>query len=245
VIEKAVLLAAGRGTRLGALTANYPKPLLEVGGRPIIVHILDGLAQAGITDVTIVTGHFAQLLESEVGNGDQSGLRIRYVRQEKPEGTARALALARERMGDDQFFAGWGDILVRPKNYVRMVKAARFADIVIAVNEVDDPWAGAAVYVDEKMRVVRIVEKPEPGSSTTRWNNAGFFILGPAIWPVIDRLGPSERGEYELPEAVASLVEARAEVRAAPVEGPWFDIGTPEDMERAREVFGSRRGGAG
>jgi len=243
VIEKAVILAAGRGTRLGALTANYPKPLLEVGGRPIIVHVLDGMARAGISDVTIVTGHFGQLLEAEVGTGEQAGLHIRYVRQEEPEGTARALALAREHVGAGQFLAAWGDILVRPENYQRMMKAARFADIVIAVNEVDDPWAGAAVYVDEQMQVQRIIEKPEPGSSSTRWNNAGLFVLGPAIWAEIDRLAPSERGEYELPSALAALVDGGADVRAVPIEGPWFDVGTPDDLERAREVFG-RRGGA-
>lgn len=242
MIEKAVVLAAGRGTRLGALTANYPKPLLEVGGRPIIVHVLDGLERSGVQDVTIVTGHFASLLEAEVGTGEQSGLSIRYVRQETPEGTARALALAREHTGDGQFLACWGDILVRPENYVRVVKAARFADIVIAVNEVDDPWAGAAVYVDEQMRVERIVEKPERGSSTTRWNNAGLFVLAPAIWEEIARLEPSERGEYELPSALESLVEGGAEVRAVPIAGPWFDVGTPEDLDRARDVFG-RRGG--
>jgi UDP-N-acetylglucosamine diphosphorylase / glucose-1-phosphate thymidylyltransferase / UDP-N-acetylgalactosamine diphosphorylase / glucosamine-1-phosphate N-acetyltransferase / galactosamine-1-phosphate N-acetyltransferase len=243
VIDRAVLLAAGRGTRLGALTANFPKPLLEVGGRPIIVHILEGLARAGIAEVTIVTGHFADLLETEIGNGDQAGLRIRYLRQSEPDGTARALALARDHVGAGQFFAGWGDILVLPENYARIVKAARFADIVVAVNEVDDPFAGAAVYVDEDMRVQRIVEKPDPGTSTTRWNNAGFSILGPAIWPEIDRLQPSARGEYELPQAVAALVDSGVHVRAVPVEGPWFDVGTPEELDRAREVFGSRRGG--
>ena len=238
MITKAVLLAAGRGSRLGALTENQPKPLLSVAGRPIIVHILDGLRRAGIEEITVITGYLGDVLERELGNGEASGLNLRYVRQENLNGTARALALARDWLGDEQFFAGWGDILVRPENYRRVIRAARLADAAIAVNDVDDPRAGAAVYVDEAKIVQRIVEKPARGTSTTRWNNAGLSVVGMSIWAEIDRLQPSERGEYELPRAVAALVAGGARVVAVPVEGEWFDVGTAEDLERARAEFG-------
>lgn len=243
MITKAILLSAGRGARLGAITATYPKALLDVGGRPIIVRIIEGLAGAGIEEIAIVTGHQAALLEAEVGTGAQAGLRIVYLRQETLTGTAHALALAREFAGPGQFFFGWGDILVAPSNYRRVLSAAPFARAVIAVNEVEDPTAGAAVYFDAEMRVSRIVEKPPPGTSATRWNNAGFGVLGPAIWDEIDRLEPSPRGEYELPRAIAALARSGTVVRAVPVEGPWFDIGTPEDLEAARAACASTRRG--
>ena len=233
-VEKAVLLAAGRGTRLGALTENYPKALLTVGGRPVIVHILDGLARAGIREVFIVTGHAAEVLETELGNGAGSEISLSYVRQESLLGTAKALQLARDWVGDERFYVGWGDILVRPANYRRLVAASRLADAAIAVNEVDDPSAGAAVYTDAAMRIERIIEKPPPGTSTTRWNNSGLWVVGPAIWPEVERLEPSRRGEYELPQALAAWVASGADVRAVPVEGPWFDVGTPEALEAAR-----------
>ena len=99
MITKAVLLAAGRGSRLGALTEELPKPLLTVAGRPIIVHILDGLRRAGIEEITVVTGYLGDVLERELGNGEASGLLLRYVRQTELDGTARALALARDGSG--------------------------------------------------------------------------------------------------------------------------------------------------
>jgi len=239
VIAKAILLAAGRGTRLGALTDTTPKPLLVVSGRPIIVHILDGLHRAGVDDVLIVTGHLGDVIERELGNGAHSGMRIEYARQRELDGTARALALGREFVAGERFFFGWGDILVRPENYRRVIRAAWDEDFaaVLAVNDVDDPAIGAAVYVDEAFGVERIVEKPAPGTSSTRWNNAGFGVLGPTIWPVLAALAVSPRGEYELPQAIAALVASGTAVRAVPVEGPWFDIGTLEQLDAAREAF--------
>jgi dTDP-glucose pyrophosphorylase len=239
VITKAILLAAGRGVRLGVLTESTPKPLLAVGGRPIVVHILDGLHRAGIDDVLVVTGHLGDVIERELGNGAHAGMRIGYVRQRQLDGTARALALGREFVASERFFFGWADILVRPENYRRVLRAAWDEELaaVLAVNDVDDPAIGAAVSVDAAFRVERIVEKPPPGTSATRWNNAGFGVLGPAIWPAIGALAVSPRGEYELPQAIAAMVASGAAVRALPIDGPWFDIGTPEQLEAAREAF--------
>lgn len=238
-VDQAVLLAAGRGTRLGDLTRETPKPLLEVGGEPIIFRIIRGLAAAGVCDVTVVTGHLAERLEAALGDGSHLGLTLRCVRQERLDGTARAAALARPFLRPGPFFAGWGDIVVEAGNYARVIEGARLTGAAIAVNEVDDPWAGAAVYVDETMRVLRMVEKPPPGSSTTRWNNAGLAVLPPATWDEVERLEPSARGEYELPQAIAALVAGGYPVVAVPIEGPWFDIGTPESLAAARRYFGS------
>lgn len=239
VVEQAVLLAAGRGTRLGDLTRDTPKPLLEVGGKSIIFRILEGLAEAAVRDVTVVTGHLAEQIESALGDGSRWGVSLRCARQDRLEGTARAAALARPFLRDGPFFVGWGDIVVEEANYARVIEGAEQTGAAIAVNEVEDPWSGAAVYVDNTMRVLRIVEKPPKGTSTTRWNNAGLAVLPPAIWNEVDRLEPSPRGEYELPQAISAFVEAGHPVVAVPIEGPWFDIGTPENLAGARRYFGS------
>ena len=237
-IRKAVLLAAGRGSRLGALTARFPKPMLEVAGRPIIGHILAGLAGAGIQEVYIVTGHCAKILEAGIGDGADLGVRVRYIRQPGTEGTARAVNLARPHLEAAPFFFGWGDILVQAASYRQVIEAARPPfEAALAVNPVDDPCPGAAVYVDRQMRILRMEEKPPRGTSTTHWNNAGLGLLPPAIWPLVDALKPSSRGEYELPQAIAAMVQQGTPVRAVPVQGQWFDIGTPEDLTQARAEY--------
>jgi dTDP-glucose pyrophosphorylase len=181
----------------------------------------------------VVTGYRAEMVEAAVGRR-RGPLHVEFRRQPQLEGTAPALALARDLLGGEPFLFAWGDILVDPENYAEVVRGAAGADGALAVNEVDDPWAGAAVDVDVEGFVARIVEKPPRGTSTTRFNNAGIGVLPPAIWHHVDELEPSSRGEYELPRAVAALVAAGARLRAVPVRGPWWDIGTPDDLAAAR-----------
>jgi NDP-sugar pyrophosphorylase family protein len=233
MIDRAVVLAAGRGTRLGALTVHRPKPLLEVGGRALLLRILDGLVTAGVGDVTVITGYLGEMVESAVRAAGYP-IAVEFRHQARPDGTARAVALARDRLDGGPFFFGWGDILVDAVNYAAVVEAAAELDGSLAVNEVDDPWAGAAVEVGGDGVVTRIVEKPPKGTSRTRYNNAGFGVLPPAIWSDIDALQISERGEYELPRAIAAFVERGGRLRAVPVMGQWWDIGTPEDLADAR-----------
>jgi NDP-sugar pyrophosphorylase family protein len=238
-MKNAVILAAGRGTRMGALTARSPKPLLTVAGRSLIEHILLGVAAAGIERAVIVTGYLAEQIERALGDGSRLGVRIEYRRQERAEGTARALLLAESALGAGPFLLGWGDILVEPQLYAEMVRDFESApcDALLAVNEVDDPWRGAAVYAAPDGRVTRLVEKPPRGSATTRWNNAGLHVFAPVVLEYARRLEPSPRGEYELPQAVGRMVEDGCIVRAHPVRGFWSDVGTPDDLQSARRSF--------
>lgn len=239
---RVVLLAAGRGTRLGALTETMPKPLLEIAGRPILVRILDGLYAAGLRDVAIITGYRGEMIRSELGNGAAVGMHIEYREQTALDGTARALSLARDFVGEEPFAFGWGDVVMCPENYRNVVRAARLADGALAVNAMDDLSQGGAVLVSNEgdtLFATGLVEKPAPGTIETPWNNAGFGVLAPEIWDHIDGLEPAANGEYVLPTAIGSWLASGARVRTVPIEGPWFDIGTPESLEAARAAFGS------
>ena len=241
-LSTAILLAAGRGTRLGDLTAKAPKPMLEIAGAPLISHIVSALARASLTRFVVVTGYLSEQIEdwAKTFADENSAIQINTVRQAKLNGTGGALLSARKPVaGEASFLIGFGDILMDRANYARFVDDARNedCDLTLAVNRVKDPYRGAAVYVNESMRVERIVEKPEPGTSSTNWNNAGLFATGPIIFDYVERLTPSPRGEIELPGAIAQMINDGRVVRAIDIRGFWSDIGTPQDLEIARTRF--------
>ncbi len=118
---KAVILAAGKGTRMGGLTAGLPKPMLPVRGRPILEHILDGLIAAGIRRFFIVTGFCGDVIESHFGDGSKWNVEIRYGRQTVQDGTGKAPEVAAQFVGPDDFVLTYGDILVPPSVYRDML----------------------------------------------------------------------------------------------------------------------------
>lgn len=239
MLRTAVILAAGRGTRMGALTAARPKPLLTVRGQSLIERIVRGFAAAGITRAVIVTGYLGAQIEAALGDGRHLGVELAYCRQDRAEGTARALLLAQPLIGPGAFALSWSDVLVAPSFYAEILAA--FAShpcaVSVAVNDIDDPWRGAAVYVDDAWRVTKLEEKPPRGTATTRWNNAGIFVCDPLIWRYAAALPASPRGEYELPQAVSRMVQDGCDVRAVPIRGFWSDVGTPEDLATAEREF--------
>jgi UDP-N-acetylglucosamine diphosphorylase / glucose-1-phosphate thymidylyltransferase / UDP-N-acetylgalactosamine diphosphorylase / glucosamine-1-phosphate N-acetyltransferase / galactosamine-1-phosphate N-acetyltransferase len=242
VSGKAVLLAAGRGTRLASLTADRPKPLLEVAGKPLIAHIVGGMIQSGLHEFVVVSGHLAEQIEQWCTRfaTQNPGVTIQTIRQRHLDGTAGAMLAARSLLAsEDRFMFGWADILMDGANYPRFAAASRRADcdLLLAINDTDDPWRGAAVYVDPEMRVRRLVEKPPPGTSSTRWNCAGLFSASRSLFDYLDRLAPSARGELELPQAIAAMIAAGRMVRAFEVQGFWSDVGTPDDLASARAHF--------
>ena len=244
-MKTAVVLAAGRGTRMGALTDTTPKSLLPVAGRPLIEHVLRGFARAGVRRAVVVIGYLGDRIEADLGDGARLGMEIAYCRQARADGTAHALLLAEHSLGREPFALSWGDVLVTAGFYSELIEAfaRRPCDALIAVNDVDDPWRGAAVYVDGDGRVSRLVEKPPRGTSTTRWNNAGVLILTALALDYARALGASARGEYELPQAIAQMVRDGRDVRALPVRGPWSDVGTPADLAAAQAWFAAGDGG--
>lgn len=238
-VRDALILAAGRGTRMKGLTEDIPKPMLPVAGRPLLEHIIDALRSAGIERYVMVTGYFAEKIERHFEDGRRFGVEITYRRQEVRDGTARALLLGREAIGDRPFLLAWGDILTARSNYPKLLE--RFitlgADGMLSVNWVEDPYRGAAVYVDDAFRIERIVEKPPQGTATTHWNNAGIGVFRPEVFAYAADVKPSPRGEYEIPDAIAGMIRDGRALYAFPLEGYWSDVGTPEDLARTEGLL--------
>ena len=115
-IDKAVLLAAGRGTRMRELTADIPKPMIAVRGKPVLQHIIEGLRGAGVRHFLIVVGYRADVVRDHFGDGSRYKIDIEYSTQVVQDGTGRVVDLARDVMGHSAFVLSYGDILVDPRN---------------------------------------------------------------------------------------------------------------------------------
>ena len=229
---------------MASLTADRPKPLLQVAGKPLIGHIVGGMIKSGLREFIVVAGHLAEQIEHwcTAFAIQNPGVTIQTIRQQRLNGTGGAMLAARGLLAsEDRFMFGWSDILMDSANYPRFATTSQHADcdLLLAVNDIDDPWRGAAAYVDSEMRVRRLVEKPPRGTSSTRWNCAGLFSASRTVFDYLDRLAPSSRGELELPQAIAAMIAAGRMVRAFEVQGFWSDVGTPEDLASVRAHFDS------
>ena len=232
---KAVLLAAGRGTRMRDLTEALPKPMLEVRGKPVLQHIVDGLRANGLTNLLVVVGWRAEMVKDFFGDGSNFGVRIQYESQTVQDGTGRVVALARDFVGPDPFLLSYGDILVAPQNYQRICHALGDSEAVISLKRSDDVSQGGAVFVNDNFELVDLREKPKPGEPTSPWYNAGIYAFRPSIFDFIAKLEPSPRGEYELTDAVRSLALAGKKVQALEIAGDWADVRDPEILARLNE----------
>lgn len=240
-VESAVVLAAGRGARLAAEAGNLPKPLVPVGARPAIAHILDGLRDAGFNRVVIVTGYRAGTLEAELGNGAAAGMQLEYARQEHLDGPASALWQARELLGSDQFLFTCGDVLVPWENYRRVLSAARFAAGAIALDRTEVPGRGT-IAVDARDGNGPVQHASiDPAEVSSSWCCAGFGVLPQETWSIIETMEPAASGEYELEPVFDALAREGHAIRGVPVDGPCIDISTSRTLALARETFGGRR----
>ena len=239
---KAVILAAGKGTRMKELTQEVPKPMLRVHGLPILEHILTGLLAAGIREVCFITGWRAEVIEAYFGDGSRWGAQIQYARQVVQDGTGKAPEYAKEFVGNDDFLLTYGDILVKPETYQQMIarwQAGKFAGL-LTVTEGEDVTKGGLNFFNERFELTRLVEKAtaaqieelratgwlRPGQPA--WYNAGIYIFGPELFDYTARLQKSPRGEYELTDAISALVTDQKIVAGLKIEGRWVDVRDPE-----------------
>ncbi len=231
-IQKAVILAAGRGTRMKSLTDDCPKPMLPLDGRPMLAHQIERLESVGIEKICVVVGYKAEMVREYFAAHPPRKAALRYALQETPDGTGSAARLAKDFAAGEPFLLTFGDIMVDASVYAQLFALAGGAEMVLTVKRVDDPYRGAAVYVNGG-RVVKIVEKPPKGASTTNLNNAGIYVFTPRVFEKLARLKPSARGEYDLTDAVQEAVAAGELVRWFAIEGFWRDVGRPEDLAPA------------
>ena len=229
---KAVVLAAGEGTRLRPLTEDKPKGMVEVDEKPILTHCLDELANLGADEFVIVVGYLKQEIIDHYGD-EYRDIPITYAHQREQQGLAHALLTVEEHI-DDDFMLMLGDNVFEAnlEDVVRRQREDR-ADAAFLVEEV--PWEEASRYgvcdTNKYGEVTEVVEKPDDPPSNLVMT--GFYTFSPAIFHACELVQPSNRGEYEISEAVDLLIRSGRTIDAVQLDGWRLDIGYPEDREEA------------
>jgi glucose-1-phosphate thymidylyltransferase len=226
---KALVLAGGAGNRLRPITHTSAKQLLPVANKPVLFYGLEAIRDADITDIGIVVGDTAPAIQAAVGDGQEFGLNVTYIRQDAPLGLAHAVLIARDYLGDDDFVMYLGDnfIVGGISGLVDEFRSGR-PDAQIMLTAVPDPRQFGVADLDAAGEVVGLEEKPlHPKSDLAL---VGVYIFTPAVHEAVQHLVPSGRGELEITEALQWLIDDGRKVRSTIISGYWKDTGNVADM---------------
>jgi NDP-sugar pyrophosphorylase family protein len=212
VIKSAVLLAAGRGTRLRPHTDKIPKPLLPVHGRPTLDFVLSAVTKAGVERVCIVTNHLEEQIMAFVGDGSRWDLQASFAHQNELRGNGDALmSVPREWIHDEPVMVIATDYILEENMLFDLVTAHKKygADITMSLKECprDEMLLRSTVQVDSNWRVTRMIEKPKPEEILSPYAASILFILPPAIWEYLPKIQPSLRGEVEMQTAINGMIQ--------------------------------------
>jgi glucose-1-phosphate thymidylyltransferase len=230
----AVVLAAGEGTRLRPLTEDKPKGMVEVDGKPILTHCFEQLVELGADELVVVVGYRKEAIIEHYGD-EFDGVPITYAHQREQQGLAHAL-LTVESHVDDDFMLMLGDNIFHANlaDVVRRQRESR-ADAAFLVEEVEWDEAGRYGVCDTNKygEIVEVVEKPEDPPSNLVMT--GFYTFTPEIFHACHLVQPSNRGEYEISEAIDLLIHSGRTIDAIGIDGWRIDVGYPEDRDEAEK----------
>ena len=212
MIKSAVLLAAGRGTRLRPHTDDMPKPMLPVNGRPTLDFVLCAVARAGVERVCIVTNHLEEKIITFVGDGSRWNLQATFAHQNELRGNGDALmSVPRAWIRDEPIMAVATDYILEENALLELAHAydQYDAEIIMSLKECprDEMLLRSTVQVDSHWRVTRMIEKPKAQEILGPYAASILFILPPAIWEYLPKVQPSPRGEIEMQSAINQMIQ--------------------------------------
>ncbi|OGO22737.1 MAG: glucose-1-phosphate thymidylyltransferase [Chloroflexi bacterium RBG_16_50_9] len=226
---KAVILAAGEGSRMRPLTYTRPKVMLPIGNKPILEHLLIEAREAGIREFIFIVGYCDEQVRDYFGGGERWGVDIAYCNQRKQLGTADAVRIV-ENMLDDSFLVMNGDVIIKREDIGGLVNVGGNTLSVIEVK--NSRGLGMVELGDNK--VLRIHEKTE--KPPTSLANAGLYLFTPDIFDAIHRTEKSPRGEYEITDSLHLLMQAGHDIGYKELKY-WLDLSYPWDLLSANEAL--------
>ena len=217
---KGLILAAGKGSRLYPITHLIPKPLLPLANRMTLDYAFEKLRAIEVTDIGVVVGENEDAMRKALGDGSDHGVSLTYIRQPEPKGLAHAVSFAKDFIARDPFVLYLGDAMYGEgfENLKKRFEESGCANLNL-VKAVPDPSRFGVANVDGE-RIVKLVEKPKNPESNLAM--AGLYFFGPEIWDIFPTLKPSARGEFEITDAIQTLIDQGKQVLAGVYEGEWF-----------------------
>ena len=227
---KAVVMAGGEGSRLRPLTSRRPKPLAPVANKPVMEHIVDLLRRHGITEIVATLHYLADEIESYFGDGSAFGVTMHYVVEDTPLGTAGAVKLAADILGDESFLIISGDALTDLDLGALIADHERTgASATITLQRVTNPLEFGVVITDENNRITRFLEKPSWGEIFSDTINTGIYVLEPTILTYMER-GKS----YDFSRDIfPRLLHEGKLVSGYVANDYWTDIGNLQQYQQA------------
>jgi dTDP-glucose pyrophosphorylase len=245
MIKKAVILAAGKGTRLMPLTLAIPKEMIRIGIKPVIEHAIEDLKTGGIKDILIIVGRKKEAIMDYLGSGKRLEVNIYYRIQDKPKGSAHALYYGKDFIDSEDFVVMYGDNYLKPydtmKHVVKFHKN-RKADATLVLSPVKDPRRFGIVKIDERGKVLGIIEKPSlKEAKSYRVNDvylniAGLLILKNIIFNYIEKTKPGRNNEIWLTDSVELMRRDGYEIAGFVFSGTRYDIGTFKSLKEADKM---------
>ncbi len=228
---KAYLLAGGKGSRLGKIGEDTPKAMLQVRCRPLLEHQFDLVKSAGITDIVLAIGYLAHRVQEYVGDGSRFGLKVSYLVEKEPLGTAGGLRFARLELTETFVMMNADELKDVPLR--EMIDAHRTyarAGVLgtVALTRVDDPTKFGVVRMKDD-RIVEFLEKPE--NPPTNLINAGLYVLEPGV---IDEV---PRGASSIERDIFPILAQRGQLSGYPFTGQWLPTDTVEKYESANVIW--------
>lgn len=231
---KAVILAAGQGTRLRPVTLTMPKPLVPVANKWLIVYAIDVLKAAGLNEIGIVVNSLESSIVSTLGNGEKLGVQLTYIVQHEQLGLAHAIGLCRDFVGDAPFSVFLGDNIFQDKMTSLLTSFEKSdAEATIVVGEVPDP-SRFGIAMIENNEIKGVVEKPKDPPSNLAI--AGVYLFRSSIFESIARIKPSWRNELEITDAIQDLITTGKKVVPYALKGWWIDAGKPDPIVLANQL---------
>lgn len=218
---KAVVMAAGKGTRMMPLTEHTNKVLVPVAGKPFLHHLLTRLNKAGYDDVGLIVNYKKEKVQAFI---DTEGWKATIIDQPEPKGTGDAVQCAKAFVGDEDFVVLGGDNLWSAEDLARMRIDDAF-NYVMGMRH-DHPESYGVLQADGAY-LSRIVEKPKEFVGDLI--NTGLYKFKPEIFDALDRIVPGLKGEYLLTDGISILARFH-KVKVVPLQDQWLDFGKPEDI---------------